>query len=37
MDGCLVEDGVLYRPHLACLKEDEALAESLLRQWADLF
>ncbi len=37
MDGYLVEDGVLYHLHLAYLKEDEALAESLLRQWADLF
>lgn len=37
MDGYLVEDGVLYNLHLAYLKEDEALAESLLRQWADLF
>lgn len=37
MDGYLVEDGVLYSLHLAYLKDDEALAESLLRQWADLF
>lgn len=37
MGGYLVEDGVLYNLHLAYLKEDEALAESLLRQWADLF
>lgn len=37
MDGYLVEDGVLYSLHLAYLKEDEALAESLLCQWADLF
>ena len=37
MDGYLVEDGVLYNLHLAYLKKDEALAESLLRQWADLF
>lgn len=37
LDGYLVEDGVLYSLHLAYLKEDEALAESLLRQWADLF
>lgn len=37
LDGYLVEDGVLYSLHLAYLKEDEALAESLLCQWADLF
>lgn len=37
MDGYLVEEGVLYSLHLAYLKEDEVLAESLLRQWADLF
>lgn len=37
MDGYLVEDGVLYNLHLAYLEEDEALAESLLCQWAELF
>lgn len=37
MDGYLVADGVLYNLHLAYLKEDEALAESLLHRWADLF
>lgn len=37
MDGYLVEDGVLYSLHLAYVKEDEALAESLLCQWAELF
>ena len=37
MDGYLVEDGVLYNLHLAYLREDEALAESLLCQWAELF
>ena len=37
MDGYLVEDGVLYSLHLAYVKEDEALAESLLCRWAELF
>lgn len=37
MTGYLVEDGVLYSLHLAYLKEDEDLAESLLHRWADLF
>lgn len=37
MDGYLVDSGVLYSLHLAYLKEDAALAESLLRRWADLF
>lgn len=37
MDSYLVDGGVLYSLHLAYLREDEALAESLLHRWADLF
>lgn len=37
MDGYIVKDGILYSLHVAYRQQDTKQAESLMRQWAELF
>ena len=37
IDGYLVDGGILYRLHIACLEAEAQQAQTLLHQWADGF